>query len=121
MSRVYRDKCRHFNGIQHETCKIGVRYEDVKDKGTRPFGFPCLETGNGCPDTCPQRSLLTQEEHAARELEMQARVDEIVMLLKAGKCHECQKDIEPSTIVGRCKYGACGHRIGQVMTEDDDG
>lgn len=34
--------------------------------------------------------------------------------LAAGKCPTCGKDIEPSKIVGRCRYGACGHRIGVV-------
>jgi hypothetical protein len=115
MSTVYRDKCRHFTGIQHKTCKAGVAYEDVRDKNGPALGvMPCIDVGKGCPDTCPQRSLLTQEEHAARESALKERAKEIVALLAAGKCHVCQGDIEPSRIVGHCKYGACGHRIGQV-------
>ena len=34
--------------------------------------------------------------------------------LAAGKCHICGADAEPSKVVGRCRYAACGHRIGQV-------
>jgi hypothetical protein len=34
--------------------------------------------------------------------------------LAADKCPTCGQPIEPSTKIGRCLYGACGHRIGQV-------
>lgn len=116
----HRDRCRHFNGIQHKTCLAGVRYEDVKEKKTSgPSAWPCIDTGHGCPDTCPQRSFLTQEEHAARDAEISGFIARVVAAHADGKCHVCGKDIEPSTIVGRCKYAACGHRLGQVATQPE--
>ena len=118
---VYRDKCRHFNGIQHKTCKAGVAYKDVElhaDEHPR-VRLPCADFAFAnmdvrVPDTCPARSFLTQEEHAAREAELNAGVARALSALAAGKCHICGADVEPSKIVGRCKYAACGHRIGQV-------
>ncbi len=123
MSVVYKDKCRHFNGIQHECCRAGVRYKDVEvtaeDHPRRRL--PCAEFSlphaARVPDTCPVRSFLTQEEHAMHEREMHAAVDAMLAKTAAGKCHICNADIEPSKVVGRCKYAACGHRIGQVATE----
>ncbi len=118
---VYRDKCRHFNGIQHECCKAGVRYKDVEMHANEHprVRLPCADfafTGVEVrvPDTCPARSFLTQEEHAAHEEEHKAAVGRALTALAAGKCHVCGVDIEPSKIVGRCKYAACGHRLGQV-------
>jgi len=52
--------------------------------------------------------------------ELIKRIKQLQAIAKAdalwaeNKCHICEAPIEPSTIVGRCKYGACGHRIGQV-------
>lgn len=120
---VYRDKCRHFNGIQHKACKAGVVYKDVElhaEEHPR-VRIPCadfawLGVDVRTPDTCPARSFLTQEEHAALEAELDLAVDRALALNASGKCHVCEADIEPSKIVGRCKYAACGHRIGQVAT-----
>ena len=120
---VYRDECRHFNGIQHDCCRAGVRYKDVElhaEEHPR-VRLPCKESAFAgvdvrVPDTCPKRSFLTQEEHAARTLEMNEAVNQMLTLTAAGKCHVCKVDIEPTKIVGRCKYAACGHRIGQVSS-----
>lgn len=117
---VYKDKCRHFNGIQHECCRAGVRYKDVElmaeDHPRRRL--PCAEFSlphaARVPDTCPVRSLLTQEEHAEKARELDAAVDRMLSLNAAGKCHTCEAPIEPSKLVGRCLYASCGHRIGQV-------
>ena len=117
---VYRDKCRHFNGIQHTTCKVGVNYTDVRDPSMPgPYRWPCLDGGRGAADTCSKRSLLTQEEHAEHEREMNAVVDRAMAAVAAGKCHVCGADAEPSKVVGRCRYAACGHRVGQVLVEDE--
>lgn len=116
---VYLDKCRHFTGIQHEACAVAVPYADVRDP-TMPgrYRWPCLDTGRGAPDTCSRRSLLTQEEHAAEYAEINAAVDRMLAANADGKCHVCGEVIEPSKVVGRCRYGACGHRIGQVGGDD---
>lgn len=111
------DKCRHFNGIQNTRCKAGVAYRDV----TRgPGQHPCLEVvaslpgTNPLPDTCPTRSLLTHDEHVAAKAERDAGIAAFLGKLRDGKCPTCEKPIEPSQVVGSCKYASCGHRIGQV-------
>lgn len=124
MKGEYADKCRHFNGIQHGKCEAGIVYLSVRDaSGGGPYRWPCLSPGGKEPatTTCPQRSLLTQEEHAAWERRIEERWAELEAALVAGKCHVCGADIEPSRIVGRCKYASCGHRLGQVdETEADE-
>jgi hypothetical protein len=40
--------CVHFTGVQHDTCKVGVRYDDVKDTSTRPYRWPCTSRGGSC-------------------------------------------------------------------------
>lgn len=117
-AEVHRDECRHFNGIQHDTCKAGVRYDAVRDESARPYRFPCLDTGKGCPDTCTARSLLTQEEHAEKEREMRAAVARMLDLHAVGKCHLCEAPIEPSKVVGHCLYASCGHRLGQTSQSE---
>ena len=45
--RQLRSRCRHFTGVQNETCEAGVRYDEAR--GVNPEGrrgpLPCL------PDT----------------------------------------------------------------------
>jgi hypothetical protein len=118
---VFRDKCRHFTGIQHKACAAGVPYVDVRDSSQPgPYRWPCLDTGRGTGGECKSLALMTQEEHAAAEAELQAIVDKALADIASGKCHECGAPIEPSRIVGRCKYAACGHRVGQVATGEDE-
>lgn len=53
--------CRHFTGIQNDTCKAGVAYESVKDKSVRPLRIPCHTVSwrnqvEPCATTWPCRS-----------------------------------------------------------------
>lgn len=111
---MFRDRCRHFNGIQNKTCTAGVAYDSVTGDGGALRVFPCLDVGKGTSGSCALRSLLTQEEHTeqVRELEAAAKA---LSATASGKCHVCGADAEPSRVVGRCKYAACGHRVGQVQ------
>jgi hypothetical protein len=110
---VYRDRCRHFTGIQHDTCDAGVSYDAVRAKEGRPYAmFPCLDTGHGTNGECAQRSFLTQSEHAAEEADMRAATNKMLDDIANGRCHHCGAPAEPSKVVGRCRYNACGHRRG---------
>ena len=119
---VYRDKCRHFIGMQHERCAAGVVYTDVRDSSQPgPYRWPCLDLlGRGIVDTCSKRSLFTQEEHAENERELRAAVARMLADVAAGRCHVCGAAAEPSKVVGRCRYAACEHRIGQVASDEED-
>jgi hypothetical protein len=120
---IYADMCRHFVGVQHEVCEAGIKLVDVRDAShPGPYRWPCVTPNRSKPATtvCPKRSLLTQEEHEARVASLFAAADKADAAVSAGKCAECGADIEPSTIIGRCRYASCGHRLGQVddVTEE---
>jgi hypothetical protein len=126
---VYRDKCRHFNGIgfgvdgREKICGAGVNYRTLV--GGDNYGWarriPCLDVGDSLAGVvpCPQRRWLTQEEHAAHEAEVRAAIDKAFADIAAGKCHVCGADAEPSKRIGRCIYNACGHRRGQAADADE--
>lgn len=110
MSR--RGWCQHYDGRffpnleMRETCKAGVRYLDVIQVKSAS-GFPCVGRG---PDTCPKYLAYSEEQIAEEDVALAT----FLAQLAAGKCPQCGKPIEPSTVSGRCRYGACGHRIGRV-------
>lgn len=54
--------CKHFTGIQNKQCSAGVKYEDVKDKSTKPYGLPCLKDGGLTGGTCAKACWKTSEE-----------------------------------------------------------
>jgi hypothetical protein len=96
--------------VKHTECKAGVNYESV-GAGKRG-SFICVGDGGSCPKYEP----FTEAQLAEQE----ANVERLLQRLRDGLCPTCEKPIEPSTIVGRCRYGACGHRIGQVATGTDE-
>lgn len=72
--------CRHFTGIQHERCKLGIAYKDVSVPQGR---IPCLKD-NGCSERCGSASFPTPEEV---EQEVQRIAEQVRQLLK-GATHE---------------------------------
>lgn len=120
---VYRDECRFFNGVgldHDKCCEAGVNYRALV--GGPDHGWvrriPCLEGTKALPRIdpvdCSKRVLMTQEEHAQREKETREIIDEALAKMARGECPHCGKPSEPSKVVGRCRYAACGHRLGQV-------
>lgn len=69
------DRCRHFNGIQHDTCRAGVSYDSVRIDGAPYRCHPCL-----CVEieTCDKRSMLTTDELRAEEAEMRQSVSRML-------------------------------------------
>jgi hypothetical protein len=96
--------------VTHTECKAGVLYESV-GAGKRG-SFVCVGDGGSCSKYEP----FTEEQLKEQE----ARVEALLARLAAGRCPTCDKPIEPSKVIGRCRYGACGHRIGQVATGADE-
>lgn len=113
------EECRHFNGIQHETCLAGVRYRDVRDaSGPGMARWPCLTLSARppCTTVCEKRDLLTADEIAARDREIMEASTRAVEAIAAGKCHVCGARVESRRVVPPCAYAVpCGHRIGQVL------
>jgi hypothetical protein len=113
-------KCRFFIGIQHELCEAGVKMSEMRDVSQPGMArWPCVtfDPDKAATIVCPKRVLMTKEEHEAEVAMLYAAADRFATAVAAGKCPHCGADIEPSKIVGRCRYAACGHRVGQV----DDG
>ncbi len=75
-------RCKHFTGVQHDTCAVGVAYASVKDTSTKPYGFPCLPEHGGHA-TCDKREFPTREEAEAEEAEYNAAFKRIDSCLKA--------------------------------------
>lgn len=118
---VFADRCRFFNGIQHDKCEAGVRYLDVRDSSPKgPYRWPCMTPygRDASTTTCPKQSLLTQDEQKAQHEENLALIAKAFEDVSAGKCPSCGAPIEPSKVVGRCKYASCGHRLGQVAGDE---
>lgn len=109
-------ECRYFTGIQYQRCGAGIEYASVRDaSGPGMARWPCLHlSGRPAAETsCEFRSLLTEQEIAAREAEHAAAVKRAFELLAEGKCHVCGAVITETKVIGRCLYAACGHRLGQ--------
>ena len=108
-------KCRHFNGIQHDACKAGIRYDTFRtEPRTR---LPCLpNVGNALIplSTCKYFDAFTTEEQASIDKAFAKAIAEHLEKLASGVCPVCGKATEPRKRVGRCLYAACGHRIGQA-------
>ncbi len=108
--------CRHYNGLLNDTCKAGVRYDDVKDK--RDVGvvrglarFPCFKNSN-CAERCPSASFLSEEEIAVEKERSNQAIAQFLKELTEGKtCPHCHRPIEKRYQVGRCVYAKpCGCR-----------
>jgi len=119
----YPDECVHFNGIHHARCRAGVGYRSVEDRaGPGMTRWPCLTLigREAARTTCAKRRLKTPEDHDREEDEINAAVEAMFAAEMAGKCHVCGSPAEPSKLVGRCRYNACGHRRGQEASEEDE-
>lgn len=107
------NKCRHFNGIMHDTCKTGVVYASVQDRHERPLRLPCLKEDN-CSERCLQASFLSEEEIAEQEAEISKAVSAFFQDMHDGLCPECHQKVEREVQVGRCVYAEpCQHRLWQ--------
>lgn len=51
------NRCIHFTGIQHECCKLGIKYVDIRGE-EKPYKFPCMNKSNNCSSA----QFLTPEE-----------------------------------------------------------
>lgn len=75
------NKCRHFNGTQNDTCKAGVKYEDVRDKDKR--GLPCFRDDLGGGKHCDKCEFKTEAEVDAEVEESNKRFQSTMTARKA--------------------------------------
>ena len=58
-----KNRCIHFDGIQHEKCKAGVTLKGVKDTFGKPHKWPCLRNHMmGGINTCDLVQFPSEEE-----------------------------------------------------------
>ncbi len=110
------DRCEHFNGLINDVCRAGVRYDDVRDTSTSPYGFPCLvsDLDQTATTTCERAKFLTDDEAKAKEEEIYDRARARAEREKAGFCGQCGEKVERKAQVGPCIYNEpCGCRLGQ--------
>lgn len=101
--------CRHFNGVQNEQCKAGVRYADVRQIIPK-WIFPCFVSDN--IHTCEQASFPSKEEAHEQAVKKAEAIKLFLENLKNNICPTCNIEVE-SHQVGKCVYGSCGHRLYQ--------
>ena len=105
--------CRHFNGIQHDTCEAGVSYKQYLYENFP--NFPCHPRVDGTESkVCPTFAYSSETEIDAEEKEMYAAAAASLKAMFSGKCPECGAKVEHKRQVGRCVYAdPCGHRLYQ--------
>lgn len=101
--------CRHFTGIQNDTCKAGITYMDVRTNDS-PARFPCVDTG--CRHLCAKFEPFTAEEIEEDERRVVATLAHLndFMHRRREDCPHCGKHVESMKQVGRCVYLSCGCR-----------
>ena len=109
--------CHHFNGIQHATCNASVSYGLLRQQHNGEALLPCLPDWSekkGKPiATCAAFRYSTVEEIEQEEKESAEAVTKYLTALDNNLCPSCGQSTEPKRQVGRCVYGACGHRLYQ--------
>lgn len=122
---VMATKCRHFSGMQGNSCKAGVRFEDVKldhdpikyqyGHNGKPRGsvysssrsFPCLGKYNVGGATCEKRELYTKEEIAAQKADRERMKD----LMSRGLTSCCEAPIDESRVIRSGAHKGHGPRF----------
>lgn len=105
------NKCLHFNGVQHGTCKAGVAYKDIWHDPNGGSSTPCHD--KACT-RCPKQQFPTPEQAREEADKWEKLVEEATRRIKEGLCHECGAKVEKKVQVGRCVYAEpCGHRLYQ--------
>jgi len=94
--------CKHFNGIQHDCCKAGVRYKDIAPIGTL---LPCRDGFKG-GTTCDKHEAFTAAEIAANE----AETNRVVEAILSGKSPCCDAPLDESRVIRSKPYKGHGPR-----------
>lgn len=116
IAEQYKGWCKHFNGIQNDACKAGVRYADlVPEEFGRARKLPCFRSTK-TPSPCALCIFPTDAEAEQYERDALDRNAKFMTAIIEGKCPVCNLPVTQRQ-VGHCVYGSCGHRLyqGKVM------
>lgn len=107
------NKCKHFTGMLNKECAVGVRYEDVKNKNSRPFKLPCLKDGDFGGGTCVKACWKTTEEVEAEVKEIEEIGNRQIKAYSAVKTHIEKTDEKR----GKIKCTSCGGDLNYIQAE----
>lgn len=113
-------RCKHFNGIQNEACRAGVKYLDVaKDNPPPGVGrsFPCLLKYNHAGATCEQCDMPSPAELAEEEREHKKMMEDMRNARAAIVAHLGPwKRGKVNSARGRIDCPVCGARQGLAFS-----
>lgn len=97
-------KCKHFNGVSNEKCKLGIAYKDVEVPNSRPRKIPCMkDTEFFSGGHCDHADFPTHEEVEAQVKQMNEDSDRTL-----NSYMEIKKQIKDTgSPVGKIKCPAC--------------
>ena len=104
LERQLRGKCRHFNGVQNETCKAGVSYDSLSVKG---YGIPCVASAKD-HTLCAHYEALTEQEIAeeiAWEKAEMAKFEKAMPLINRIKREHKRRDATGEEPCPACRIG----------------
>ncbi len=111
------NQCVHFTGIYvNKTCNAGIAYDEVVDKSSKPYRFPCLKevlfTGGSC-----EKATFPSEEEAKDEVDRMTKSAsgsiKALMLVK----EYFQKTGERK---GKLKCPVCGGQLLFIVAETNN-
>ncbi len=96
--------CKHFTGVQHDTCKAGFAYEKLANP------LPCLgrDGGKGCQSYAQH----TPEEIAAWKAEIRLMSERAAKIEAALIPWRARRSLLRRTVTGRIDCPACGTKDG---------
>ena len=104
------NRCKHFTGIQHKTCKALIPYERFRTP-TGALQLPCFsDESSSMP--CESAEWYTTEEAEVIEQEHRKAIHAFMTSITEGQCPICKIQVAHQQ-VGHCVYGSCGHRLYQ--------
>lgn len=110
--------CKHFSGIQHKTCRVGVKYADVEAEAPPLTGrhLPCLPNfkSGKCEGECSKREFPTEAEVTAREAQIRRSLDNTgtavaAIIEKIGKWKKGMGGAQGEMPCPVCKTGTLGY------------
>lgn len=106
------ESCRHFNGLIHDACKVGISYMSIYQTVNGKREWPCLGKCGGCD----KFENWTEQELQEQEAEIAAFLNNLTSFeqRRSEDCPHCGKHVDSLQQVGRCVYASpCNCRVWQ--------
>ncbi|MDD5358419.1 MAG: hypothetical protein PHX80_04680 [Candidatus Nanoarchaeia archaeon] len=107
------NRCKHFTGMMNKECAVGVIYEDVKDKTSKPYKIPCFKKGLMAGNMCALACFPTDEEVEKEVNEIEESGTKQIKAYMAVKNHIK----ETGEKQGKIKCTSCGGDLHYTQAE----